>query len=119
MKNKDVSNFWIGFFAAALAVVWLIWLRRQKRELSPPPMIVERRQKVEIEQAHKEQPVVADPLERIKGIGPVYATRLNEAGVMTFAQLAASDPSVIGDITGATTGAAANWIQDARELMES
>lgn len=29
-----------------------------------------------------------DPLEEIKGIGPVYARRLNDAGVYTFDQLA-------------------------------
>jgi large subunit ribosomal protein L21 len=120
MKNRDISNFWIGFFAAALAVIWIIWLWRQKRELSPPPMILEKPRKEEkIGQAKAEEPTVSDPLEQIKGIGPVYATRLNEVGIMTFAQLAMSDPPDIGNITGVASSVASKWIQEARDLAGS
>lgn len=40
----------------------------------------------------------SDPLEDINGIGPVYAQRLNEAGVYTFEQLAILNADRIIDI---------------------
>jgi predicted flap endonuclease-1-like 5' DNA nuclease len=39
-----------------------------------------------------------DPLEKIDGIGPVYEQKLIEAGIKTFAQLAAASPSRINEI---------------------
>lgn len=39
-----------------------------------------------------------DPLEKIEGIGQIYQTKLYEAGIRTFAQLAASSPSRITEI---------------------
>jgi len=42
----------------------------------------------------------ADDLTRIDGIGPVFAQRLNAAGIRTFAQLAALTPEQVADIIG-------------------
>jgi predicted flap endonuclease-1-like 5' DNA nuclease len=39
-------------------------------------------------------------LEAIKGIGPVYARRLREAGMQTFEQLSQLTPERLGDILG-------------------
>lgn len=39
-----------------------------------------------------------DPLEKIEGIGQVYQTKLYDAGIRTFAQLAAASPSRITEI---------------------
>ncbi len=41
-----------------------------------------------------------DDFTRIDGIGPVFAQRLNAAGVRTFAQLAALTPEQVADIIG-------------------
>ena len=41
---------------------------------------------------------VKDPLEKIEGIGQVYQTKLYEAGIKTFAQLAAASPSRITEV---------------------
>ncbi len=41
-----------------------------------------------------------DNLEAIKGIGPVYAKRLREAGITSFEQLAQLAPERLGDILG-------------------
>lgn len=41
---------------------------------------------------------VKDPLEKIDGIGQIYQSKLYEAGIKTFAQLAASSPSRITEI---------------------
>jgi predicted flap endonuclease-1-like 5' DNA nuclease len=39
-----------------------------------------------------------DPLEKIDGIGQIYQTKLYEAGIRTFAQLAAASPSRITEV---------------------
>lgn len=39
-----------------------------------------------------------DPLEKIEGIGQVYQSKLYEAGIKTFAQLAAASPSRITEV---------------------
>ncbi len=41
-----------------------------------------------------------DNLEAIKGIGPVYARRLRDAGIQTFEQLSQLTPERLGDILG-------------------
>lgn len=56
-----------------------------------------------------------DDLTQIKGIGPVYAARLAEAGLTTFAAIAAATPERLREVTQAM--AAANpeeWIEQAR-----
>ncbi len=66
------------------------------------------------------QPAQAsDRLEKIKGIGPVFARRLNEAGIYTFAELAGSTPDyVIAAVRAEEWQAvdAASWISAARDL---
>lgn len=54
-----------------------------------------------------------DDLTSINGIGPVTAGKLAEAGILTFAALAASDADAVGDIAGTSQGAAAKWIEAA------
>ncbi len=41
-----------------------------------------------------------DKLENVTGIGPVFAKRLNEAGIYTFADLAALTPENVHEIIG-------------------
>ena len=60
-----------------------------------------------------------DPLEEIRGIGPVFAERLNEAGVYTFEELADLTPPEIQEIIGAERWqelAPADWIREAASL---
>lgn len=61
------------------------------------------------------QPTKADDLTEINGIGPTFAKRLAEAGITTFAAIAASTPEYLREVTHAT--AVANpeeWIAQAR-----
>ncbi|MDH7486950.1 MAG: DUF4332 domain-containing protein [Anaerolineae bacterium] len=58
-----------------------------------------------------------DDLERIEGIGPRYAALLREAGITTFAELAASDEATLAAIIGAPAWRRvdyAMWIEQAR-----
>ena len=60
-----------------------------------------------------------DRLERIRGIGAVFARRLNEAGVSTFEQLAELSPDRIREILRVAEWQKIEpekWIEEAREL---
>jgi predicted flap endonuclease-1-like 5' DNA nuclease len=59
--------------------------------------------------------VEADDLTQIDGIGPTFASRLYDAEINTFAQLAAMSPDQVQEITNATgQGSPAAWIAEAR-----
>ena len=60
----------------------------------------------------------ADDLAKISGIGPAYARRFNEAGVVTYKQLAGLSPSRIREILHISEwqGDPEAWIGQAREL---
>lgn len=136
MKNKEMANFWLGFFLAALAAVWLYWLWRRNREVLPEPVIVTRKsapvpedEQVDMQpdsesriqlkprQELKQGVSQPDPLDTIDGIGPTYKQRLNESGIYTFAQLADTSPELLKEITGVTRWDPADWISEARQLI--
>ncbi|MBK6768772.1 MAG: DUF4332 domain-containing protein [Ardenticatenales bacterium] len=59
----------------------------------------------------------SDDLKRIKGIGPVYARLLAEAGITTFAGLATSDAQALAAAVTRDNGVppdVAPWIEEAR-----
>jgi predicted flap endonuclease-1-like 5' DNA nuclease len=58
-------------------------------------------------------PAEADDLAEVSGIGPVYRARLAEAGITTFARLAAADPDAVIAATGVPPARAAYWIAQA------
>ena len=61
-------------------------------------------------------------LTKIKGIGPVFAKRFYEAGVKSFADLAALDPEKAREISGLKEwqkADPADWIAQAAELGQS
>ena len=137
MKNKDIANFWLGFFLAAVVAAWLYWLWRRNREVLPEPVIVTRKSdpehqdeqtssppdsesRIQLKPRQKLEPEESqpDPLHSIDGIGPTYQERLNESGIYTFAQLADTPPDLLREITGVTRWDPADWISDARQLID-
>jgi predicted flap endonuclease-1-like 5' DNA nuclease len=66
--------------------------------------------------------LVAEPddLTAIKGIGPTFARRLHEAGVTSFAALAALSPDEVRAITAVANWQAdpADWIAEAAQRVE-
>ena len=54
-------------------------------------------------------------LEKIDGIGPAYAERLREAGILTVSQLADADPETIADAAAVGPVRAEGWIEQAEE----
>lgn len=65
------------------------------------------------EKAASDEP---NDLTRVRGIGPVYRARLNEAGITTFAELADAGPAAVIEAAGVTSERAADWIAQAGTL---
>jgi predicted flap endonuclease-1-like 5' DNA nuclease len=57
-----------------------------------------------------------DDLTAVKGIGPVYAERLVEAGFTSFAGLASADAAIVSDAAGVSDSTAASWMEQAANL---
>ncbi len=68
------------------------------------------------EQPAEEEERPSDDLTRIKGVGPVTAERLHEAGIDSFAQLASMSPEEVAEAGRTSVGTAGSWIEAAAEL---
>lgn len=108
MKRK---LFWSGFFLALAVVIWLY--RQQRREFEDTLQATPVRRPAA---APRRGQIEADPLQEIKGIGPVYAQRLQEAGIRTFRQLAALPADDVRAKVGLEPWQADvdSWIEQAR-----
>jgi predicted flap endonuclease-1-like 5' DNA nuclease len=62
----------------------------------------------------KDGPAEEDDLTLIRGIGPVFARRLNQAGIYTFSQLAELKAEEVESITQVTRWDPADWIAEAK-----
>ncbi|NPA31431.1 MAG: hypothetical protein GXO37_05460 [Chloroflexi bacterium] len=89
------TNTWF-IFVVGLLVGWLIewvidWLywRRKCKDLE-----------ARLRLAEEAAVVLETDLQQIRGIGPVIAQKLNEAGIFTFAQLAQLTASQLAEIVG-------------------
>ncbi|MCZ7545135.1 MAG: helix-hairpin-helix domain-containing protein [Anaerolineae bacterium] len=63
------------------------------------------------------RPRAADDLTRLKGVGPQFAAKLAQAGIATFAELAATDEQTLAEVLGASALAQAQrygWLEQAR-----
>ena len=65
--------------------------------------------------------VTTNPLEQIQGIGPIFARRLHEAGIVSLADLAAQTPEQVRTTMATVRGGklinAQAWIDQARQLL--
>ena len=84
---------------------WEEWLEQLKSYFEPqqaPPKDIPLLEEIPAETPQKaKEEIFADPLEKIKGIGPVIKTRLNDNGIFSFSQLAALTPAELEEIVGA------------------
>jgi large subunit ribosomal protein L21 len=121
MKGRSAIGFWLGFGLAAVVAIWLVkvW-REQQQGMSGHMWGPTERQAPTGGEIAKATPAAhaagPDQLERIHGIGPATARRLNEAGVRTFAQLARMTVAEVEAIAGNTPWDPADWIRQASEL---
>ena len=68
-----------------------------------------------------EAPAGNDDLTKLTGVGPAFAKKLNEAGVTSFAQIAAWDAAEIDRLDGEVSGLKGkaekgDWVAEAKEL---
>jgi len=88
---------WVLIILGGLLVVLLTWwwLRRRTRKQAPPVTRIEITAPAHVAEgptsAAEPAPPTPDDLKRIEGIGPKISSLLQEAGITTFAQLAATD----------------------------
>lgn len=135
MKEKMSKSFWLGFLLAFLAgvAVWY-WQKSTSAEEGALDLLdelakVKARVRLLPEDGEMEtavspatpltQSTTPDDLTAIHGIGPVYAHRLQEAGIHTFAALAAQSPERIAQITQLKEWHAADpadWITQAQTM---
>jgi predicted flap endonuclease-1-like 5' DNA nuclease len=65
-----------------------------------------------------EVPLEVDDLTKIKGIGKVYAQRLNEAGIFTYQQIIDTDVTTLEEVAHAHSAASVHdWSRQASELI--
>jgi predicted flap endonuclease-1-like 5' DNA nuclease len=133
-------NFAVGLIIGLIVgwliewtIDWLFWRRRngklRERLTAAEAQISELTAKlaevptgpvrVVVKEVVKEVLKEKDHLERIRGIGPVFARRFQEAGVHTFAQLAALAPDRAREVVAVENWQAVDpdsWIAQAREF---
>ncbi|MEN8235178.1 MAG: helix-hairpin-helix domain-containing protein [Actinomycetota bacterium] len=61
-------------------------------------------------------PSNGDGITSIKGVGPVYAERLEKAGIASLADLASADMAAVSDAAGVSESTATAWMEQAAEL---
>ena len=124
----------IGLIVIAIGVMWTLWEESEaaKKELPaavrPEPVLavapapaVEARPAAEVAPGPPAPPPKPDDLKRISGIGPKIMRILNEQGIFTFEQLAATEVSFLEQLLAEREWHMADpttWPAQARELAE-
>lgn len=96
----------VGFIGGALAVAWAMRDRfisvATSREPEPP--------------AFRTKDSEARPVDSIDGIGPVFAQRLQEAGIKDVESLASANPDQVAEAASVSAARARTWIELASDL---
>jgi predicted flap endonuclease-1-like 5' DNA nuclease len=96
----------IGLIGGAVAVLWAMRDRfvsvATSREPEPPTFRTPRAD-------------TGQSIEVIDGIGPVFATRLAEAGMEDIASLADASPDSVAEAAGVSGARARSWIEQAQQ----
>ena len=132
-KDKGFSWWWLGVKVGVVTAVIIWWWLENRRQKSTPqtpgraleeerlsiPLPVEDMDPGEPSQAAPvapQAPVTPDDLTKIEGIGPKINATLQQAGIRTYAQLAASKPAILKQIlldAGVRIGFPDTWPEQA------
>ena len=102
----------LGFVGGALAILWA--MRDRLVSIAAPQDPEPPRFRVV---PPAPAPVTEDDLTAINGIGPVFAGRLRDAGITSFAAVSAAGASHLAEVTGASESRAAEWMSAAAALV--
>ena len=94
-------------------LVTIVWLTRE--HLLPTPRVAD--DPKPHYRSTPPPPPDPDDLTAIKGIGPVFADRLNDAGIQTFRGLSEIDAATIAESIGTTPEAVSGWISQAKAKL--
>jgi predicted flap endonuclease-1-like 5' DNA nuclease len=105
----------VGLGAGVVAALWLL----KDKIAGPPTAPVEPAEapRFRVASVPAAPGLPADDLSAIKGIGPVYSARLAEAGIESFAALAAADAAALAEQIDAPTAQLEDWIAQAQGLV--
>jgi predicted flap endonuclease-1-like 5' DNA nuclease len=107
-----IGGIVVGLGTGAVAALWLL----KDKITGPPPAPAFPESAPAFRVA---PPAEGDAdLTAIKGIGPVYAGRLAEAGIDGLAALAAADPDAIADRIDVPLVRVEEWVTAARALAD-
>jgi len=129
MKEKHSFNFLVGIFIGVL-VAMLVWYwqkstRAEDGALALLDRLKDAEQKVREmglgrvwgETAVSLTPPAADDLQQVKGVGPVFAERLQGANITTFSELAALTADRLAQILEIRLGRAEAILVEAKQLV--
>ena len=105
------------FFGVLAGLGTAIWVMRDRfislalpREPEPPNF------RVAPHPVQEQPPSQADDLTIIKGVGPVYAARMEEAGITSLAGLGAAEAEPLAALIDVPAGRVSDWIKEAAFL---
>ena len=90
-------------FALGLIITWIYWVGREEQPEAAPSRAVEE-ERLTLEPRPRDEgaeclgEVEPDDLTRVEGIGPKTSGLLQEAGIVTFQQLAGRDPDALREM---------------------
>jgi large subunit ribosomal protein L21 len=114
-RITKLGGFVIGIGAGAAAVVWLV----KDRLLGPEtvPVTPDEAPAFRVAPGPPTAPRTADDdLSKVKGIGPVYRARLEQAGIATFSALGSASAAEVASMAEVPAEKAADWIRQAADL---
>lgn len=101
----------------------ILWAMRDRlvsvaipREPQPPALKAPERPQPAPTPSRQEE-ATPRTLTDVSGIGPVYATRLEAAGITSLADLAGTDDEKVAEAADVTLRRAQGWIQSAHDLL--
>ena len=101
----------IGLVGAAVAILWA--MRDRLISIAAPADPEPPRFRVIPPADPTPGPTSDDDLTEISGIGPVFAARLREAGITTFAGLVQAGSEEVAEVTGAADSRVEDWLGQA------
>jgi predicted flap endonuclease-1-like 5' DNA nuclease len=105
----------LRFALVVTVIAAIVWLTRER--LLPPPRVVPNEPRPPYRSTPPAPKSGPDDLTVIKGIGPVYSRRLNEAGVRSFRGLTEIDAAGIAQSVGVAESVINDWIAQARSRL--
>lgn len=112
MPTVNKIGKFLGFVGGALAVIWA--MRDRLVSIAAPQDPEPPRFRVV---PPTPAPPAEDDLTAINGIGPVFAGRLRDAGITSFADISTAGSSRLAEVTGASESRAAEWTAAAAALV--